>query len=292
MTTLDRSPCFLFDNGSLRAASTLSLRCVAAALAARIQAPVRAVSLLHSSAINTAALGGAPAELLEPALDAFFASGGQSAVLLPLFFGPSAALTDYVPARVQAVLRRHPRAQVRLARWLVDPAATSDWRMATILSDAARVVMKEHDLHRPAVVLVDHGSPQPAVAAVRDFLAVQVHALMMPTGEVSAVVPASMERRPEEHYAFNEPLLERALRQPPCNHGDVVVLLQFLSPGRHAGPQGDVARICADAETALPGLRTHLTEPIASDLRLVDILAERYYEAMAFMPGDDATERT
>ncbi|HEY0943642.1 MAG TPA: cobalamin biosynthesis protein CbiX, partial [Opitutaceae bacterium] len=101
MTTLDRPLCFLFDNGSLRAASTLSLRGVAAALSTRIDAPVRAVSLLHSSAIDPAELDGEPAELLEPALDAYFASGGRSAVLLPLFFGPSAALTDYVPARVE-----------------------------------------------------------------------------------------------------------------------------------------------------------------------------------------------
>ena len=72
LTTLSNLPvCFLFDNGSLRPTATLSLRKTAAELAVILKVEVRAVSLLHSSAIDPIKLGGQPAELLEPALHAF-----------------------------------------------------------------------------------------------------------------------------------------------------------------------------------------------------------------------------
>ena len=55
------------------------------------------VSLLHSANVAAEKLGGQGAELLEPALMKFAETGGSRAVLLPLFFGPSGALTDYLP---------------------------------------------------------------------------------------------------------------------------------------------------------------------------------------------------
>jgi sirohydrochlorin ferrochelatase len=61
--------------------------------------------------------------------------------------------------------------------------------------------------------------------------------------------------------------------------GEVVVLLQFLSPGRHAGLGGDVAEICEAAEAEMPGLRTVMSDPIADDPRLVDVLARRAHAA-------------
>lgn len=100
-------------------------------------------------------------------------------------------------------------------------------------------------------------------------------------GEHATVGVASMERRGGDAYAFNEPLLERALRQPPFNTGDVIIALQFLQAGRHAGAGGDIAAICSEAEREQPGLRTHLTEPLGGDARLLDILAQRYREAVA-----------
>ena len=100
--------CFLFDNGSLRAASTLNLRVVAKALEAEIGAPVKAVSLLHSSGVDAAELGGVRAELLEPALQEWLAAGAErEAVVLPFFFGPSGALTEYLPERLAAVRQTH-----------------------------------------------------------------------------------------------------------------------------------------------------------------------------------------
>jgi len=270
---------FLFDNGSLRAESTLSLRRVATALSERTGLPVQAVSLLHSSNVPAQALGGEPARLLEPALVAHFeAFPDGEAVLLPLFFGPSAALTDYVPARLVSIRARFPHARVRLAPWLVDPT-DGDSCMAGVLADQVRKTARERGWNRPKVVLVDHGSPQAAVAAVRDHLGRQVRAAL--GDEIQALAVASMERREGEEYAFNEPLLATALRTPPFNHGEVVVCLQFLSPGRHAGPGGDIATLCAAAEAEQDGLRTQMTTPITGDSQLIELLAERLQQAVS-----------
>ena len=277
MSSSASSAWFLFDNGSLRAESTLSLRRVASALGAFTGLPVQAVSLLHSSNVSAGGLDGRPARLLEPALVAQFEAFPQGeAVLLPLFFGPSAALTEYVPARLASVRARFPGARVRMAPWLVNPA-DGDRRLAAVLADQVRAATRAKNWVRPKVVLVDHGSPQAGVTAVRNHLGGQMRREL--GDEIATLAVASMERRDGDAYAFNEPLLATALRTPPFDHGEVVVALQFLSPGRHAGPGGDIAEICAAAEAERPGLRTHMTEPIAVDERLVALLADRLAQA-------------
>lgn len=271
--------CFLFDNGSLRAASTLSLRGMAAELGRRISMRVEPVSLLHSSGVNSEELGGVPARLLEPALVEFFSANPSGrAYLSPLFFGPSAALTDYVPVRMAAISTRFPEASVVVAKWLVLPEKGDGQPMVDILADRVRQTMADRGLIQPAVVLVDHGSPQPAVTAVRDHFGKKLAAAL--AGEVRCVAVASMERRAGPEYAFNDPLLADCLRRAPCDRGDVVVALQFLSPGRHAGPDGDVSAICRDAESANPGLRTHMTSTMSGDARLIDMLALRLRQAL------------
>ena len=279
MLTAHATAWFLFDNGSLRPDSTLSLRAVALALGAELGAPVSPVSLLHSSKISSDLLGGVPARLLEPALVTFFeANPTGEAVLIPLFFGPSAALTEYVPARVAALRERFPQARVRLGPCLVNPA-DSDSRVAEILADQVRMTAQVRGWVRPRVILVDHGSPQALVAVVRNHLGVQLRAIL--GDAVAGLAVASMERREGEAYAFNEPLLATALRTAPFNCGEVVIAMQFLAPGRHAGPGGDIAEICQAAELASPGLQTQMTEPIAGDARLVALLAERLNQAAA-----------
>jgi sirohydrochlorin ferrochelatase len=269
-------PCVLFDNGSLRPEATLNLRLIGLRLQARIGTEVRAVSLLHSSGIAPRELGGMPAQILEPALEAMLAAGRSRAVLLPLFVGPSRALTDYVPERLACLARRHPEARLALGRPLVDVAAPDDTRIAGIMADEVRAVIRQRGLVRPKVVLVDHGSPVRAVVAVRDLVGRQLRKLL--TGEVARVTAASMERRPGPAYDFADPLLATLLRRRGFS-GEVVVAPLFLSPGRHAGPDGDVARICAAAEQVQAGLRTHLAALVGEDSRLIEVLADRYAEA-------------
>jgi sirohydrochlorin ferrochelatase len=269
--------CLLFDNGSLRPESTLNLREIARRLQAAIGVEVQGVSLLHSSAVSPDELGGAPAQLLDQTLGAWLFAGVDDIVLLPLFFGPSAVITDLLPRQLERLRHRYPGRCIRLARWLVDPCAESDFRIASILAENVRTVIGEQGLGSPDVVLVDHGSPQRAVMAVRDFLARQLAVLL--NGEIGRLVASSMERRPGPEYDFCDPLLATVLRRPEFSGRCVVVAQQFLSPGRHAGPGGDVAEICRAAEQAQPGLKTFATKLIGADARLIPVLCDRYNEA-------------
>lgn len=270
---------FLFDNGSLRPASTLNLRCLAAGLAGRV-GEVEPVSLLHSSGIDPSRLLGQPARLLEPAvLQSLEQDPDRPLLLLPLFFGPSAALTQYVPDRLAAVRARFPTAKIQLAEPLCPNPAQPEPLLVQALARLARKAIAEKGLHRPAVVLVDHGSPQPAVTQVRDTLA---QALGVALGQdVTGVFPSSMERREGPEYAFNDPLLAARLRTPPTASGDVVLVLQFLSPGRHAGPEGDIAAICAEAQAASGGaLRVHVTDTVGLEHEIIDLLEIRWRRAV------------
>lgn len=260
----------LVDNGSLEPAATLGLRRLAATLAKRIDRNVEAVSLLHSSGVPSDRLEGVPAEILEPALDRRLQRGGKHFLILPLFFGPSGALTDYLPARLNHLRGKHPGLDAVVAAPLFN---AGDDRLARILADHV------HRVSSPArkVVLVDHGSPARAVTEVRNALAAQ---LRVQLGENYDVLAASMERREGAAYDFCEPLLSRQLREPGWNSGEVVIAMQFLLPGRHAGPDGDVAGICREAEQASGGkLQTRLTPLVAEHPLLIDVLHDRWRAA-------------
>lgn len=277
----------LVDNGSLAPAATRRLRELAQALAQKIAEPVAPVSLLHSSAVPADQLGGVSAEILEPALARRLAQGQAEFLVLPLFFGPSEALTEYLPSRVAHMRKKYPALLVRLAPTLFQP---DDDRLARILADfvqerwsaltsARSERLGDKPLHPARITLVDHGSPARAVTEVRDKLAAQLGAVL---GSEYVVAASSMERRDGAGYDFCEPLLASLLRRPEWSRGDVVVAMQFLLPGRHAGPEGDVARICREAGQAGGGqLRTHQTRLAAEHPLLIDILADRWRAARA-----------
>lgn len=296
----------LVDNGSLEPAATLALRGLAARLSARVGAPVAPVSLLHSSTIDPALIGGEPAEILFLSLERRLAAGQNDFILLPLFFGPSRALTEYLPENLARLRRKFPGLRLKLAPPL---HAARDSRLAQILADHVTVCCppidrsdcgsrlagdaehssKDQALDRPQagscknatarVVVVDHGSPVAVVTAVRDELAQQLTGLL--GSRVAAVAPASMERRAGPEYDFCQPLLADLLAAPPWNSGRVIVAMQFLLPGRHAGPAGDVATICREAEAASGGaLRTTMTALVGEHPLLVDILADRWRTAV------------
>jgi len=270
----DDSICFLFDNGSLRAASTLSLRAIARRLETRIDTPVRPVSLLHSSGVPAEALAGRPAELLEPALREFGRQGGRRAVLLPLFFGPSRALTEYLPERLAVLQAEWPQLRIETAEPLVGDRDDSVELLAAELRVQVNRTTAQAGWRQPAVIVVDHGSPEPGVTAVRDRLGQQLRAML--AREARAVGVASMERRSGPEYDFNEPLLERALATPPFNHGEVVVALQFLQPGRHAGAGGDIAQIVEAARKARPNISIAVTEPLGGAETVLQLLERRW----------------
>lgn len=269
--------CFLVDNGSLRAASTINLRAIAHALSREAGQAVVPVSLLHSSAVDPGEMGGIPAEILERALLRRLERGENDFVILPLFFGPSLALTSYLPKRLVALRRKHPELRVRIAPCLFDLRHGTDQRLAQIVCE--RVLEEIEAGEKPPVVLVDHGSPAPEVTYARNFIAGQASVLL--AGKIARLGAASMERREGDEYRFSEPLLENLLRTDGFNRGKVIIAMLFLSPGRHAGPGGDVAEICQAAEQESPGLHTRITGLIGDHPSLITVLLDRLREGLA-----------
>jgi sirohydrochlorin ferrochelatase len=283
---------FLTDNGSLAPDATLSLRRIAAALAQETGVAVEPVSLLHSSAVPAEKLDGRRAEIFEPALTHRAEAGARRFLILPLFFGPTRAISSYLPERTALLTAKFPGLEIQSAPWLVRlpgdgsealagaqplaPAGDGAEEILDILERQARAVLARRPGAR--VALVDHGSPEPRVTRVRNFLAQGLcHRLV---GIAASVRPCSMERREGDAYAFNEPLLEHLLRSADHRAAQVVVSMLFLQPGRHAGPSGDVATICAEAEAACPGLRTETTALVGEDPALIPLLARRLRDAL------------
>jgi len=280
MTT--QPPCtLLVDNGSHRATSTLNLRAIAAKLSTLLDHPVHPVSLLHSTKVDPAELGGEPAQILEPFLCKRRAEGIHSFMILPFFFGHSAAIYEYVPQRLRELGHDWPELEMRLAPCLVDLDDPENTDVAEILAELVEKKIAEESLVRPGITLVDHGTPRIAVNLVRNFLADQLRSLL---GERHGpVVASSMERREGDQYAFNEPLLENLLGTPGFKR-DVVLSMPFLSPGRHAGPGGDIAQICTAAEQQSRGLQTHMSDLFATHEGAIRILARRYQQGLASAP--------
>ncbi|MGF1525362.1 MAG: sirohydrochlorin chelatase [Candidatus Competibacterales bacterium] len=276
--------CLLVDNGSKRAEATLELRQLAAALAERVRRPVRPVSLLHADAVAAEALGGAPAEVLRTAIPHYYHQGWRHFLVLPLFFGPSGALTWYLPEKTAEFKTEYPDLQVHQAPPLVDVASHDDNGLLAILADHI-LATAQGCAAPPAVVLVDHGSPVPEVTAVRDFLARELHGQL--AGQVQKVVAASMERREGEQYAFNEPLLEGVFDLHGLA-GEVVVAMQFLLPGRHAGVLGDVEQIVAAALEGRDDIAIHYTPLVGRHPGLIDSLARRCAQGLEAVEALDA----
>ena len=261
----------LVDNGSLEPAATLALRKLAARLCARLGQKVEPVSLLHSSHIDPKLLAGSPAKLLLSAMERRLAANRPEFTIIPLFFGPNNALTEYLPENVARLREKFPQLKVSVAAPIF---ARGDERLAQILEDH---VVAQLGAEPARVALVDHGSPVATVTAVRNELAQQLAVRL--GSRVAAVAPCSMERRPEPAYAFNEPLLAGLLDTAPWSEGRVIVALQFLSPGRHAGKDGDVAKICREAEAKHPKLKTQPTALVGAHPLLIEILADRWRTA-------------
>lgn len=268
------SPCVLLvDNGSLQPAATRRLRKIAAALGRRWGKKVTPVSVLHSDQVPARNLGGRKAEILRDAVGQRLRQGGREFVIVPLFFGRSRALTEFIPGLIDEWRLQVPKLKVRLAAPL---AVGGDDRLARILETQVRAKLTPGFLRgqRARVALVDHGSPVKTVTQVRNRLATQLRRRLGQS--VAGVAPCSMELRPGSAYDFNEPLLETLLATPPWNAGPVIVAQLFLLPGRHAGPGGDIARICRQARAKAPGLRTVRTKLVGEDPALEAILTDRF----------------
>lgn len=282
-------PCImLVDNGSTRAATTLNLRRLTAKLSTATGFKVHPVSLLHSDRIGRERLEGIPAQILEPFLAEQRGKNVSSFLLLPLFFGHSAAIFEYIPQRLRELRKGWPELEMRIAPCLVNPDDPGDTDVAEIIARIVRCKITVEELQSPAITLVDHGTPRIAVNEVRNLVCAQLKNEL--GGKFGPVKASSMERREGSEYNFNEPLLENLLGSSGFD-GDVVVALLFNAPGRHAGKDGDITQICARAESSNEGLRTFISDPFTSDDGALKLLAKRLRQGLSGKPVTDDVRR-
>lgn len=276
------SPCImLIDNGSYRPESTFSLRRIAQEVSEYSGHLVQPVSLLHSTKIKAEDLNGIPAEIFEPFVKKQYEKGVRDFVVLPLFFGHSAAIYEYLPQRLLAMQEKRTDLQMRIAPCMVDLTNPEDTLVAEVLAELVKEKITEQGLKQPAVTLVDHGTPRIAVNQVRNHLGKQLKALL--AEEASVVEVSSMERREDEAYAFNEPLLENILGSEGFTK-NVILSMLFISPGRHAGPGGDIAEICEEAEKKHKELKTYMSDLVATHQQLIPLLSKRLEQGLASEP--------
>ena len=255
----------LVDNGSYEPAATLALRGLALEASKLIGQEVRPVSTMHSTKIDPALLGGVPAVIFEGAVQQAKIDGLDELVVLPLFIGPSRAITEYLPKvfadaqpGTMKLSIREPLFGPELQSMLIDNLKSTGWTKGS-----------------GTVFLCDHGSPIREVTRCRDFFA---SAIRTQLGlKEDELIACSMERREGAEYDFNEPLLEDALQQAK---GEPVILMLFLLPGRHAGGDGDVATIAN--EHAPDGLRWKLSPLLGTHPALPALLFRRNLHSPGF----------
>ena len=232
---------FLIDNGSLRPGSILQMRKIARNLSNICGYEVRPFGLMHSHKVDPQKLEGRPGESMQNFLHSEEASTIEEIRALPFFLGPSLAITDWLPENLQAWKEKKP--DLRSFRILDPLHQYGDDRLVRAMSELCREQIKTSGFERPAVAMVDHGTPLPEVNEVREQVGKEMSQGLR--NEIANFSTCAMERRPDPQYDFNDPLLENLLQQWMEDGISEVVLSQFfLLPGRHAGPAGDLAQIC------------------------------------------------
>lgn len=259
----------LVDNGSKQPDATLALRRLAAALSQHTGKTIHPVSLQHADAIPADALDGEPAQTFPAFLKMQLEQGHHEFVAVPLFFGLSKALTSFIPEEVAKLTPDYPELTVKVAQ-VTYPLPEGDMRLAQIVFDHTQQAQQQTS-DQTRIVLVDHGSPSPTITEVRQRIAqtLQEHFALH-------VDQAVMERRAGKEYDFNGELLANWLsEQAQQGVTNVIVAMLFFLPGRHAGPNGDVAEICDSVVKEFPKLRYTITPLIGEHPLLLDILKDR-----------------
>lgn len=257
---------FLVDNGSLNPEATLNLRRIAKALSGKTGLPIRPVGLMHSHKVDAQKLDGVAAETMESLLQSEECREWKHVVMIPLFFGPSLAITDWLPRKLKQWQAEDSTRSFRILPCL---HSLGDDRIARALTERTLDSISAHHYKKPVVTLVDHGTPLPEVNQIREDIGQQMKALL--SAEISGFSTCSMERREGSEYNFNDPLLEDKLRELAAEKVEQVVVAQlFLSPGRHAGKGGDLEEICSFFSGSVAR-----TELLGMHPLILEILAER-----------------
>jgi sirohydrochlorin ferrochelatase len=244
----------LIDNGSLEPAAHRNVRSVAEALSFRTGVKVRAVSWKHSDRIAASQLDDTPAWTLESFVRSLFALGQREFVFVPFFISPQGAIGSALRRDLEALRNELGEFEFTFTEGLAALRV-----LPTIVADRVQACLSSNRLVTPPVIVVDHGGPSAASASLRDELANKISIAL--AGLAGPVEAASME-------GSHPPLLADLIAAEPYAGQDIVVAPLFLSPGRHAGPGGDIARICGAARA-----RSHVTELVGTHPMVPDALA-------------------
>jgi sirohydrochlorin ferrochelatase len=260
----------LVDNGSSRAASTLNLRRLANRVGASVGSIVHPVSIQHADKIHPSNLDGIPANTFAPFMKQCLERGERRFIVLPLFFGPSRALSSFIPQQIAKLASEHGKFELQQCPVLC-PLPQGEPRLAQILCDQLPTL---EQTQRRRVILVDHGSPIPEVTAVRHYLAEEMCRLL---GHDVRLIEAVMERREGDDYDFNGELLEQVLHQAGEQdvRSPIALSLLFLSPGRHAGSGGDIESICRRVGDEYPNWQIVIGGLVGDHDGLIAILRDR-----------------
>jgi sirohydrochlorin ferrochelatase len=256
----------LIDNGSLEPAAHRNLRAVAATLAERAGTAVHPVSWKHSDRIAPDALDGTPAWTLGNFVRSMHALGQREFAFVPFFISPQGAIGSALRGDIERL-----QAELGGFDFSFSPGLAERDAIPVIVAARVRETLAAAQFSRPPVVLVDHGGPSAASAALRDRLAHDVLALL--GRDIASLAAASME-------GAHPPLLADVLRAPDQAGRDVIVAPLFLSPGRHAGADGDIARICA----ASPA-HCHLAPLVGTHPLAAETLAVALREFLSTLPA-------
>jgi len=262
----------LVDNGSIRPSATLLLRKLASSLSEKSGLTIYPVSLRYANRIGRELLEGKPASTLVPFLSRQLQDHHKQFILLPLFFGPSGALNDYVPEQIRLLEEEYGVIDLRIAQ-AIYPLPEGEPKLVQIVLDHIQQLILQYPSIKHNVVLVDHGSPSPQVTRVRQHLAAQLQQLF---NDELIIEQAVMERREGVEYDFNGPLLHHWLsRKARAGEKSAIVAMQFFLPGKHAGQEGDIQAICQSVCSEYPGFKVHITPLIGQHPGLLDILQQR-----------------
>lgn len=270
---LTKATILLVDNGSTRAAAALQLRALATTLSHKTVRTIHPVSLKHSDHISPndvkETLSGLPVRVFREFMTEHLNNGERDFILIPLFFGNSRALTSFVPDEKKELEAIFGAFSLRMTDVLY-PLPNGDPLLVEILHQNA---LKTSNGPLQNIVLVDHGSPLPAVNNVRQHIA---NALNDKLPKVINLDQAAMERRKGLKYDFNGELLSDYLhRIADSGETQVTVLLLFLLPGSHAGENGDISQICDSVVKQHPNFKINISPLISENDNLIQCLKNR-----------------
>lgn len=264
----------LLDNGSLRANAALQLRVLASQLTELCGEQIHPVSCKHSDQIPPSELEGKAANIFEHFVSKQLAASETTFIVLPLFFGRSRAITDFIPKVSAQLEEKFGPFSVSIADCIY-PLPAGEETLTEIVYEHVLSSSQLHIEHSALEnrVLVDHGSPVPRVTAVREHLA---NAVRRKLGESTTLEEAVMEKRAGNKYDFNGILLQDWLIQKAqAGETQAAVILLFFLPGSHAGEGGDIAEICSAVMKKYPAFKITISPLISEHPKLISILQKR-----------------